>query len=410
MYIICGAVILSSVFISYSIDKKNQEELRSLFLREQNEIIDRISYSFKNHQLALSCGNKNVSQNKYYAFFGKLMDHHPDIEISISKKVKTTSYREIYSNFTFKEVRKRKFNTLTDSQELSIKDETFIINFKTSPKFGKQINRSLSVMVLIIGLIISLSIFAILWVQQKSKKLALILAAERTHELFSANTELDEFAYRISHDLSGPLKTAIGLSIATKKSVLKNDYKSAIVALDISLRSLTNLDHLVNNIQILTGIKRNDEAKSKFNPNNEIEKIVNNAVKIVGLNNLQINYDLKFKGNLITKKNCFNLIIEKLVSNAIKFQDSTKKPGYIKISTYKSNFAFMLSIEDNGIGIPKKFHSQIFDMFTKFHPKNSSGSGLGLYIAQKSAKLVNGEINYVGLKQGSKFIVHIPIN
>ena len=70
----------------------------------------------------------------------------------------------------------------------------------------------------------------------------------------------------------------------------------------------------------------------------------------------------------------------------------------------------MLSIEDNGIGIPKKFHSQIFDMFTKFHPKNSSGSGLGLYIAQKSAKLVNGEINYVGLKQGSKFIVHIPIN
>lgn len=48
-------------------------------------------------------------------------------------------------------------------------------------------------------------------------------------------------------------------------------------------------------------------------------------------------------------------------------------------------------------------------MFSRFHPKTSFGSGLGLYMMKKSAEGLGGEITYEPTEDGSRFTLEIPI-
>ena len=125
---------------------------------------------------------------------------------------------------------------------------------------------------------------------------------------------------------------------------------------------------------------------------------------------LAIKYNLKFNGKLNAPREHFLLIVENLISNAIKYQNPKQKKPFIKISTSRSNFSFIFTIEDNGLGIPSYLQDRLFKMFERIHPTVSQGSGLGLYIAKETAKVIDAEIFFEELEKGAKFILKLPLN
>lgn len=232
---------------------------------------------------------------------------------------------------------------------------------------------------------------------------------EAEEKLIQANSELEEFSYRTSHDLRSPLVSSITLLMMAKKSIQDGSYELAIQSLEHIEDSLKKLEALVKDILTLTHAKNIEEETEKI----EIEELVDESLeKFANLENferLNITKDLRFKAPLYLKKSRISLIVENLISNAVKYQDTSEKLSYLKISSYKEGHDFVLKVEDNGIGIPKDRQGQIFQMFKRFHSKVSFGSGLGLYMMKKSARILGGDIVFEDCKKGSIFKVIIPI-
>ena len=98
-----------------------------------------------------------------------------------------------------------------------------------------------------------------------------------------------------------------------------------------------------------------------------------------------------------------------LFTNALDAIKNTEK-GCIKISAKcdKKNEQFIITFEDNGIGVDKKLQEKIFDVF--YSTKNFEGTGLGLAVVKKIIEEHGGMISVVSdKKKGSKFIITLPM-
>jgi len=89
----------------------------------------------------------------------------------------------------------------------------------------------------------------------------------------------------------------------------------------------------------------------------------------------------------------FRQIIHNLAVNAIRY--SNDKDGEIKVVLDKVEDNLLITIQDNGIGIPKEIHNKIFNKF--FRADNAikatnEGTGLGLYIAKEIAEASGGRL------------------
>lgn len=102
-------------------------------------------------------------------------------------------------------------------------------------------------------------------------------------------------------------------------------------------------------------------------------------------------------------------IVSNLVSNAMKFVDSSKKPQ-VRIRAESHNGWISLYVEDNGIGILPEFQEKIFHVFERLHGNESyPGTGIGLAIVRRAAESLGGRIGMESSPgAGSRFRVEIP--
>ena len=83
-------------------------------------------------------------------------------------------------------------------------------------------------------------------------------------------------------------------------------------------------------------------------------------------------------------------------SNAINYKDNAKEKCILNISVLITKEKALISVEDNGIGIPEEFKPKIFNMFFRGTVK-SKGAGLGLYIVRETVNKLSGNINIKSL-------------
>jgi PAS domain S-box-containing protein len=231
---------------------------------------------------------------------------------------------------------------------------------------------------------------------------------ETQNALISVNEELEEFAYRTSHDLRSPLVSSISLLNIIKQYITEENREKAVTGIDAVRNSLIELETLVEDILNLTKVKKIEEENVVI----DFKELITSALKkFEGIDNykrVNIHTNIDLEKTLISKKNRLVLIIENLISNAIKYQDTEKKKPFLKISVLENKNHVELIVEDNGLGIPERNQKQLFSMFKRFHPKVSFGSGLGLYMLKKSVDIINSRIIFENTGQGSKFKVMIP--
>ncbi len=227
-------------------------------------------------------------------------------------------------------------------------------------------------------------------------------------KLENQTIELEEFAYRTSHDLRSPLVSSIGLLDFAQKAIDDKNYDQASKSMGLVKNALTKLETLVRDLLELTKANHIDEDKQEINFKNIINESLEKLSHMENYDRLDIQTSLKFKDAFISQKSRIVLILENLISNAIKYQDTGKNSSFIKISTYTQRDNIILEIEDNGLGVPENLQNQMFSMFKRFHPRVSFGSGLGLYMMKKSADILGGTIKFIGTNQGSIFRLIIP--
>ncbi|MDB2683162.1 HAMP domain-containing histidine kinase [Alphaproteobacteria bacterium] len=227
-------------------------------------------------------------------------------------------------------------------------------------------------------------------------------------QLESQTEELEEFAYRTSHDLRSPLVSSIALLDITKGALNEGNTAQAQQSIHLVQDSLAKLELLVKDILELSKTKNMNEDIQPVDLNNIINEALIKFVNIENFHRLDIQKDFDFKGTLQTQKSRIVLIAENLISNAIKYQDPKKQNSFIKISTLQNENGIELSVEDNGLGVPENQQDKLFTMFKRFHPRVSFGSGLGLYMIKKSADILRAKIEFKDTGNGSIFKLTVP--
>ena len=101
-------------------------------------------------------------------------------------------------------------------------------------------------------------------------------------------------------------------------------------------------------------------------------------------------------------------ILQNFITNAIKYTDT----GSVTIAAEKAERGIKFTVHDTGIGISKSDQEKIFDKFFRsedYRTRKTNGTGLGLYVTLKLARLLHAEIDVKSqLNKGSTFSIFIP--
>lgn len=234
------------------------------------------------------------------------------------------------------------------------------------------------------------------------------LLEETQIALNNANAELEEFAYRTSHDLRSPLISSITLLDLIKRFMEKGQEDKAMHGIKSCKESLSKLEVLIQDILTLSRAANLEQNFEDINFDHIINDAFDKISHLDGAKETELikNYNIELIVN--SQKEHVRLILENLISNAIKYRNTDSIKSFIKVSVNQENERLHIDIQDNGIGIPEDQEEKLFAMFKRFHPKTSFGSGLGLYMIKKSAEKIGGSIEFIRPEQGSTFRLTIP--
>ena len=229
--------------------------------------------------------------------------------------------------------------------------------------------------------------------------------ARQNETLIKINKELDSFVYSISHNLRAPLMSVLGLLDLAKNendSVIIHQYhdmmKSSVCKLDDTLKEI--LEYSRNARQGLVV----DEIHFEKTINDNFERMQ----FMPGYERIKKEIFIEGDSQFFSDRYRLSLILNNLISNAIKYSDPAKDESFINIAIQLDPEKASLTFRDNGIGIEKSYIQKVFNMFFRATETNE-GAGLGLYIVKEAVEKLCGTIQLESQPgKGTTFKIELP--
>jgi PAS domain S-box-containing protein len=224
----------------------------------------------------------------------------------------------------------------------------------------------------------------------------------------SLEQERDEFISVISHELRTPITIAEG---KISNAQLLNDQEihnqKMAESLDASHKQTIMLASMLNDMSNLARAERNDIELNleNINPSDIVKELVKNYEIQARQKNLELITQVEPNlPPLITSRLYLSEIMQNFMTNALKYT----KQGSITISAFSPNDKeISFSVKDTGIGISRSDQAKIFKKFFRsenYETRESSGTGLGLYLTLKLAQKIHARIDVDShIKIGSTF-------
>lgn len=223
-------------------------------------------------------------------------------------------------------------------------------------------------------------------------------------ELKIRNSELDNFVYKVSHDLRAPLSSVLGL-VNLAQMPGNNDNPSEYLRLVGD--KVGQLDHFISDVLSHSKNLKLDVKTGIIDFREVIDKTFRDLNYMQGADKVRKNILIKGK-DFCSDPWRMGEIFRNLISNAIKYRNKQHPDPtvsiVIEIDTEKAQIVFT----DNGIGISQKDQAKIFEMFYRAS-EQSEGSGLGLYIVKNAIEKLNGQLTLQSSPgAGSTFEITLP--
>jgi signal transduction histidine kinase len=210
---------------------------------------------------------------------------------------------------------------------------------------------------------------------------------ELNNEIVKKNTQLHQFAHRLTHDLKVPISGINSLIM-----FIKEDYKTLITNtelegwIDLIYSRNEYMDFLINGILEYTKVSNDEIYFEDFNIENTVQYILNNGVLHTPIHVNFINCDVIIKHSKIG----FIQIIQNLLSNTIKHTDKKECNVWITFTENETSFSFLY--EDDGPGIPPEYWEKVFELFETVNSKYAKNAGIGLATIKSILDRIEGSI------------------
>jgi signal transduction histidine kinase len=406
-------------------DQNRNEEAERFFnlakdlaeTREDIKMLSSIDYylayiNYKMNNIGSALTNLNNSQKRAleihsrerlknnYELFSKIYEKNSDYFHAYNSLKQFISYKDSIFNEQLAE----KFKDAHVSYQESISDEIIAGQQRRIEK-SKQYEYLLGLS-LAFALTVAILLYRNNQYRKKMNEKLDGLVKERTNELITTNDmlvksrkELDNFLYKTSHDIRGPISTLLGLTNLTRLEYPNENIDFFLKKIDTTAE---HLNEIINRLTIISHINSQPVKIEKINFFELVNKIFRECERQY---NKKI--PLKISGNppdyIITDKILIEYILQSLISNAYKYVDNDEPNPYIELGiTIKREL--IISIKDNGVGIEKKYADRIFELFFVANEKEH-GAGIGLYQALLAVERLQGSLTLKKIRKPTVFNV-----
>lgn len=222
-----------------------------------------------------------------------------------------------------------------------------------------------------------------------------------------------EFVANVSHELRTPLTTIKSYTEALDDGALE-DKELAPRFVGVIQNETERMIRLVTDLLHLSRLDNKESSLRK--EETDVSEMLEDVTDRFSFQMQQKNIQSEIKveegiGNMLFDRDQIDQVLDNLVSNSLKY---TPEGGVVTLEArITEDFTLVISVQDTGIGIPKKDLERIFDRFyrvDKARSRNMGGTGLGLSIARE---IVNAHGGVMALQselgQGTKVSFTLPL-
>ena len=226
--------------------------------------------------------------------------------------------------------------------------------------------------------------------------------------LTESNMALEQFAYVASHDLQEPLRT-----VGAYAQLLARDYKdklddAARGFLGLIVNGAQRMSALVENLLTFARVQTEIDRPSSYSLDQDLETALTQLRQLIDETQAVVTHDplptmQADQGQMVR-------LFQNLVGNALKYRKADTPPA-IHVSAEQKNSAWVITVQDNGIGFDPKYAKDIFSPFKRLHGQQEySGTGIGLAICLRIVERHGGHI-WADSKpgQGASFHFALPV-
>ena len=225
-------------------------------------------------------------------------------------------------------------------------------------------------------------------------------------ELARSNQELEQFASIASHDLREPMRKVQSFAELLVEGYGDRLDGNAEKYLNYIINGATRMQIMIQDLLTYSRLGRNEIALKPTNLDKVLKQVIEDLSIAIEENNAQIFWQ-KLPTVLANTSEMIQLF-QNLISNGIKFH--SQAAPIININAQLQGDKWLISFQDNGIGINPKFAERIFVLFQRLHSRNKyPGTGIGLAVCRKIIEHHGGEIwleSEVG--KGTTFYFTLP--
>lgn len=233
-------------------------------------------------------------------------------------------------------------------------------------------------------------------------------------EMARANKMKTEFVSVASHQLKTPLSEInweIELLVTKNKEGLSAKQFEIINAVAHSNQKMMRL------VNDLLDVARIDQGRlALVSDEVAIGQLIDEVVisNLVLAESRNVKLDVKIDKDLpkiVVDKRRLAVVLDNLISNGIKY---TKEQGRVEVAVQKTKDTVLVSVKDNGVGIPRSQQGNIYQKFFRSDnaiKNQTEGTGLGLYIAKNIIEQSGGKIWFESEEnKGTNFWFSLPLN
>ncbi|MBY0291454.1 MAG: CHASE3 domain-containing protein [Mycobacteriaceae bacterium] len=240
------------------------------------------------------------------------------------------------------------------------------------------------------------------------------MLAEQAVELQRSNAELEQFAYVASHDLQEPLrKVASFCQLIEKRYGDKLDERGTEY-IAFAVDGAKRMQILINDLLTFSRVGRLNATSADVDLGATLDDAIANLDTAIAESGAQVVREGQPLPRIVGDPTLLTMVWQNLIGNAVKFRRDGVAPRIVvncERSADDPDAPWMLTVTDNGIGIPEEFSDKVFVIFQRLHGRDVyTGTGIGLALCKKIIEHHGGTIwidnSFAG---GTRFRFTIPV-
>lgn len=232
--------------------------------------------------------------------------------------------------------------------------------------------------------------------------------ADKTAALQRSNQELEQFAHVISHDLQEPLRMISGYLALLDKRYGADLEEGGRTFLGYSLAASGRMTAMIRDLLAFSRVQTQGEAFRQLDMNQVLTAAVENVSVALQESNARLILPENLP-DLPGDESQLVRLLQNLIANATKFRRADTAPE-IRISAWIEDGKLVMTVSDNGIGLPPGSEERIFDSFERLHREEYEGTGMGLAICKRIVERHGGSIRAENnIEKGALFQFALPL-